>query len=263
MKWTFSATVALLCGLTLAAPAVAQTEISAIDSTLTVTPAVTTDYMFRGISQTRNRPAVQMTLDLEHSSGIYVGAFASNVAFGVPGGISNNSRQELDLLVGYRAAIGDLKLDFGAIYYTYPGYDPQPRSTGAGQFEQNYFEGAIKAAYRLEPLTLVGSVYVSPDFYNESGTGVYIEGGFDIALDFGFSISARLGQQWVQHNDFSESKGNFGNIRDYANYSFSVSHELFAGFMATVGYYATDLDTQDCGSKYCDQRVVATLSRSF
>ncbi|PZW44839.1 uncharacterized protein (TIGR02001 family) [Humitalea rosea] len=264
MKSSIFAVVALACGLGAAAPAMAQTEIAAIDSTLTVTPAITTDYAFRGISQTRNRRAIQLSLDLEHSSGVYVGAFASNANFGVNGAISNNTRQEVDLLAGYRFKVGDLKLDIGGIYYTYPNYSAQPVSTGAGQFEQNYFEGAVKAAYSLEPLTLLAAVYVSPDFFNESGTSVYLEGGVDAALDFGFTFSARIGQQWIQRNNFSTREGNFGGIRDYANYSVSVSHELFAGFMASVGYYNTDLDKADCGgTSYCGQRVIATLSRPF
>jgi hypothetical protein len=48
---------------------------------LTGLGAVASDYLFRGISQTRNNWAVQGTFDLEHESGVYVGAFLTNAKF--------------------------------------------------------------------------------------------------------------------------------------------------------------------------------------
>ncbi len=105
----------------MALPAAAQVNIEALGLTLTATPAAQSDYLFRGISQTRNRPALQLTLDLEHSSGFYIGAFASNVAF-----LGTDARQEIDALAGYRFELATVKFDIGGIYYTYPGYQAQP-----------------------------------------------------------------------------------------------------------------------------------------
>jgi uncharacterized protein (TIGR02001 family) len=45
--------------------------------TIGVTPTISSDYLFRGVSQTRNRPTVQGTIDVQHTTGFYVGAFAS------------------------------------------------------------------------------------------------------------------------------------------------------------------------------------------
>ena len=42
---------------------------------------LTTDYVFRGISQTDEKPAIQGGLDYAHSSGAYAGVWASNVDF--------------------------------------------------------------------------------------------------------------------------------------------------------------------------------------
>ena len=87
--------------------------------TLTTIAAVSNDYLFRGISQTRNNWAVQGTFDLAHESGVYVGAFISNAKFlGVP---TNTTRQELDILAGYRFTVADINIDIGYIAYLYPG----------------------------------------------------------------------------------------------------------------------------------------------
>jgi uncharacterized protein (TIGR02001 family) len=235
----------------------AQTTIEGVGLTIATTPAATTDYVFRGLSQTRGRPAVQLTVDVEHSSGVYVGAFASNVTF--PG---TNARQELDLLAGYRFAVGDLKLDVGAIYYTYPGYDAP-----TGGYELNFLEFALRASYEIAPVKLVGFAAFSPNFTGESGAGYYVEGGFDLALDFGFTLGARAGYQFVERNFASAnaSDGYFG-ASDYANASLTISREIFAGFTGAVTGVVTSLDQDaNCfgGSKVCDNRVILTLSRVF
>jgi uncharacterized protein (TIGR02001 family) len=241
-----------LAGLALATvfamPARAQVRVEALDLTLSATPAVATDYLFRGISQTRNRPAVQGTFEALHDSGAYVGAFLSNVAF-----LGTDARQELDLLAGYRFEAAGINWDIGAIYYSYPGY-----SRPAGAQEIDYVEGAVKASKALDPVTLLGSVFVSPNYFGRSGTGVYLEGGADVALPLGFTASGRIGYQWI------EREPRFGTP-DYLNWSASLSRELVAGVTLAVGYYGTDIGKSRCGGgqKICDDRVMVTLSRKF
>jgi uncharacterized protein (TIGR02001 family) len=241
------ASSAILLG-TLLAPQAAPAQTTVGDLTIAVTPALSTDYLFRGISQTRNRPAAQLTLDVEHSSGVYVGAFASNVTF-----LGTNARQELDLLVGYRFALGPVKLDVGGIYYTYPGYDAPP-----GGLELNYLELALRASYEAEPAKLVGAVFYSPGFQAESGNSLYLEGGVDLKLPYDVTLSGRVGYQWIDRNS------RFGTP-DFLNFGIAATRELAAGVMLSVGYYGTDLSNAECvgGQKICDNRVMATLSRPF
>ncbi|MFC3126547.1 TorF family putative porin [Pseudoroseomonas globiformis] len=216
--------------------------------TLTATPAIASDYLFRGISQTRGRPAMQLTLDLQHESGLYIGAFGTNVAF-----YGSNARQEVDLLAGYRFAVGDASLDLGGIFYTYPGYDaPQ------GGYDYNYFELVAKGSYTLDPVKFLGTAAWSPEFYYESGGAVYLEAGADVTLPLDFTLSGRWGYQFIDRNP------RYG-APDYANWSVAVSREVFAGFMLSVGYYDTSLSKNDCfaGTKLCDARALVMLSRPF
>ena len=242
------AALAMLGLAALATPAAAQMPLGDSGLTLTVTPSLSTDYLFRGISQNRNRPTVQGTIDLQHDSGVYIGAFASNVSF--PG---SNARQELDLAAGYRFALGATTFDLGGIYYTYPGYDAAP-----GAFDYNYVEALAKASYTAGPVKFVGTAAYSPNFYFESGNAVYLEGGADVTLPGDFSLYGRLGYQWIERNP------RYG-APDYANWSVAVSREMVAGITLTVGYYDTSLSKAECfaGTKLCDARAMVTLSRVF
>ena len=249
MKSPLASAAALALGiLPLSLPAAAQTTIESAGLTVTATPAIASDYLFRGISQTRNRPAASLTLDVQHETGLYVGAFVSNVTF--PG---SNARQELDLLASYRFELGSVNLDVGGVFYTYPGYDKP-----AGSYEYNYFEAVAKASYTLDAVKFVGAAAYSPDFYFEAGSAIYLEGGADVSLPLDFTLAGRYGYQWIDKNP------RYG-APDYANWSVALSREVVAGFTLTVGYYDTDLSKAECfaGTKLCDARAMVTLSRAF
>lgn len=85
--------------------------------TLTGNVNLVSDYYFRGLTQTWHNPAIQGGFDFAHSSGFYLGTWASNVS----------SKQyaegtlEWDFYGGYNFELGeDFTLGAGAIYYYYP-----------------------------------------------------------------------------------------------------------------------------------------------
>jgi uncharacterized protein (TIGR02001 family) len=248
IRITSAASLAVAAFLLSSAAASAQMRVEALGLTLTATPAASSDYLFRGISQTRNRPTIQGTVEALHDSGLYVGAFASNVAFA-----GSNARQELDLSAGYRFAALGIAWDIGAVYYSYPGY-----SRPADGYEIDYFEGVLKASRTFDAVTLLGGAYVATDFFGQSGTGLYLEGGADVSLPLGFTASGRFGYQWI------EREPRFGTP-DYATWSASLSREVFAGVTLAAGYYGTDISQSQCSGsqKICDDRVMVTLSRKF
>ena len=76
---------------------------------------VTSNYMWRGMTQTQDDPAIQGGLDYSHDSGVYVGTWASNSKF------ANDSGTELDLYAGYKKELkGGMSYDVGVIKYAYP-----------------------------------------------------------------------------------------------------------------------------------------------
>ena len=254
------AVVALAGAATLLAPApeARALEIPEAGLTVTATPTIASDYLFRGISQTRNNWAYQGTLDVQHGSGVYVGAFLTNAKF--LASPWNATRQELDLLAGYRFDIGPVALDIGYIGYFYPGQDKAP----GGQLNE-YHEFALKASYTIEPVKVMAGFYYSPNFFGRSGDGFYLEGGADVTLPYEFTASARLGYQWIERNAF------FGTP-DYLWYSIGVAREIYWGVTAGVGWYGTSISKRDCapvldratgGQRICDGRVLFTLSKTF
>jgi uncharacterized protein (TIGR02001 family) len=253
MKTTIATASAFALGLSLAAGQAGAFEIESAGLTVGVTPTLSSDYLFRGISQTQNRPAVQGTIDIQHTTGLYVGAFASNVSF-----LGTNARQEIDALAGYRFSIGDLSLDFGGIAYTYPGYDNRP---GSGLYDLQYFELAAKASYAIAaapvPVKFLASVNYSPNYQLESGTGVYIEGGVEFTLPYDLTLAGRAGYQWIQNNPRWGSP-------DFANWNVTLSYKL-ADFVLTAGYFDTNLNRGECfgGQKICEARGMVYLSRTF
>lgn len=237
----------LACGITVAS-ARAQTPIGETGVTVTLTPTLTTDYMFRGLSQTRNRPAAQITAEAAHANGLYVGVFASNFAL-----LGTNGRQEVDVLAGYRFEALGISWDIGAIYYAYPGYDRPP-----GGYNLNYGEIALRASREIAPVKLMAGVFASPNYFTQSGRSLYLEGGLDVTLPLEFVVQGRLGYTTIQRNE------RFGTP-DYLWWSIGVTRPLPGGFSASLGWYDTNVSRADClgGQKICAGRVVFSLSRGF
>jgi len=231
-----------------AMPAAAQVPLG---SGFSVSGSVTgtSDYVARGISQTRARPALQASAELAHESGLYIGTFVSNVAFE-----GTNARQEVDGNLGYRFGLSGFRFDVQGQWYGYPGYDARP-----GQYNLDFGELIARSAYDFERVTLSGLVAWSPNYFFESGTGVRMEGGvawttplWDIVL------SGLVGYQWIERN-------NRIGLPDYFYYGASVSKALGAGFVVAAGVYGTDISQSDCaaGRKICDARVLASLTWRF
>ncbi len=133
---------------------------------------VTSDYVFRGISQSDNDPALQGGVDVAWGI-IYAGIWASRVDFGD----APPANAEVDWYGGikptWNSPLGLMNLDFGAIYYSYPGADP----AAVGLADPNYWE--LKAGYSwsaLHPSLVTGTtVYWSPEYFAHTGSVWTIE----------------------------------------------------------------------------------------
>jgi uncharacterized protein (TIGR02001 family) len=204
--------------------------------------ALTTDYRFRGISQTDRDPAVQGGFDWSHDSGFYLGTWGSNVNFA--------NSLELDYYAGYAGNINDsLAFDVGAIYYDYPG--------GGGNIEFWEVYGGLSGD--LGPVSLSGKVSYSNDYFDSTGTAWYTDLGASYGLPYDISLSGHFGYQTIDKGD------KFGiNSDDYSDWSIGVSRS-FMGVDLDLSYIDTNISKSDCfvGSKDCDSTVVFTVSKSL
>jgi hypothetical protein len=150
-----------------AAPAFAQ-DAEAPDPEVTVTGSatITSDYRFRGISQTDKEMAVQGGLTIAHKSGVYVGTWASNLSgWGTFGG----ANMELDLIAGYKLPLSDnATLDVGLTWYMYPG----------GADKTDFAEPYVKLSGTAGPATLTAGVAYAP---KQEALGRWYETGADAA----------------------------------------------------------------------------------
>jgi len=110
---------------------------------------LTSDYRFRGVSQTDGDMAVQGGFALAHESGVYAGAWGSNLAgWGTFGG----ANMELDLFAGVKFPVGAGTLDTGLVWYMYPG----------GADETDFAELYAKLSGTVGPVSLTAGVAYAP-----------------------------------------------------------------------------------------------------
>ena len=204
---------------------------SAQDAKVTVNAAVTSDYVFRGFSQTNEDPAVQAGVDLTVGS-FYAGAWASNVDFG------DNTEAEIDLYGGFRGEAKGYAWDVGVVTYLYaPGAN--------GDYDYVELKAAVSRA--VGPVTAGAAVYFSPDFFGADEEATYIEGNIAFAPANKWTVSAAVGKQFL---DVST---------DYATWNVGVGYAFTDNLVADVRYHDTDVDNLDI----YDGRVVGTIKVLF
>jgi uncharacterized protein (TIGR02001 family) len=219
------------------------------------TATFATDYVFRGVSQTDNKPAVQGSFNYKHPLGFYVGIWGSNVADYVSKG-----NVELDFYGGYGLELfPSFNLDASIIYYYYPGSGHDP--------DRNYVEGHLGLDYTFKDLPLspkiTGGYNYSPDFYGEDGDGHYVSGRLDLSLPYDFTLYGLVGYQWVE-GDHLTGNGNGENGEngfDYTHWQIGISRPVL-GFVLDLNYQNTD-NANFLGHDIADQRVVFGISRTF
>ena len=147
------------------------------ESPFSATFAVTTDYVFRGVSQTDNEPAFQAGASYSAPFGLYAGVWASNVDFGEGG-----PDYEVDYYVGWNKDLNDSwNLDLGVNRYTYEG-------SSAGYGDIDYNEYIAKVTWS-GPVTVGGILAYADDYSNTGAEEVYagVSASYDIG-DSGFSV---------------------------------------------------------------------------
>lgn len=220
-------------------------------SSVTGSLALTSDYAFRGLTQTNRDPAVQGGIEYASANGFYLGAWGSNISWLSDGQDSVSSSLEVDGTVGFRGSWGEaVSYDVGAIYYWYPGSYP------AGFTDPDTVEGYFSVGWSI--LTLKYSHSFTDLFGIDGSEG---SGYLDLSLSQGFAdkwtFDAHVGRQRV--DSFSEL--------DYTDWSLAISRDLGNGFSAALAYVDTNAE-KDLYTNAFDDYVgkatgILTLSKDF
>ncbi len=212
MKHNIS-TIAAGCGLALfGAATLAQADVEA-------NIGATSNYVWRGATQTDNGAAIQGGLDWAHDSGLYLGTWASNVDFGAGG------ETEWDLYGGYSGSFDNFGYDVGLIYYAYP------RSQDA-----NFAELALTGTYANYE---VGINYTIASDVDDTGAGaeafisgdVYYHVGASFDLTDNFSIGGTIGYYDFEDDGVANTDLSYAHYQvdlnksagDFGDFTFSLS----------------------------------------
>lgn len=210
-----------------AEPAAAPAEAA---SPLSFNLSVTSDYRYRGISQTRLKPAIQGGADYAFASGFYIGTWASTIKWIKDtenlAGTSSGGSVEWDIYGGYKGEIAkDFTYDVGVLRYQYPGNHlaDVPGAANANTTE-------IYGGLTYGPATLKYSHSVTNLFgFSDSKNSSYVDLSATFEVGPAIQLIPHIGYQKVAHN------GNFS----YTDYSFTVGKD-FAGFFVSAAVVGAD-----------------------
>jgi len=233
---------------TLIAAAVATVSLPAL-AEISGNVALTTDYRFRGWSQTTSDPAVQGGFDYNHDSGFYVGTWGSNVEFA--------GSLELDYYAGFANDINDsIGYDVGVIYYDYPGGD-------LGGVDPEFWEVYGGLSGDLGPVSLSGTISYSDDYFGETGKAWYYDLVASYGLPYDISLNAHFCYQTIDDGSIKDD-GFFSSDEDsYKDWSIGVTKTMW-DLDFDLSYIDTNLSDSDCfGNNVCDSTVVFSISKSL
>lgn len=226
---------------------------------------LTSDYRFRGISNSDRDAAIQGWVQYDHESGFFANIWSSSIDFNDQA--TYDSNVEVDLTAGYNHAFSEQTTGtIKALYYWYPDADAP-----AGFNDYDYFELAASVSHDFGKASVSGEIAWSPDFFAETGDGVSIKGGVSVPVmdKFAFmgplSVSGNVGYQWIDNN-ISTPPGlvGFYGTPDYLYYDLGASVE-WEIFVVDVRWIGTDLSKGECfgGTDLCEDGIVLSLTANL
>jgi uncharacterized protein (TIGR02001 family) len=210
-----------------------------------------TNYIWRGISQTRNDGAVQGGLDLTHSSGFYAGAWMSGVDFK----LADQANTELDTYVGYGFTAGDFAFDLKYVDYHYASKDSLDFSEVHGHVSA--YGVTVGADYSNDtPVTGASTATV------DSSSAFHYYGSYSHALPEDITAAVTVGEY-----DYKDDAWVGGTDSKYTYYSVGLNKTMW-GVNFGLAYTDSNIDANNCttfmgSNDYCGDSFVASAVKTF
>ncbi|HXZ67478.1 MAG TPA: TorF family putative porin [Alphaproteobacteria bacterium] len=197
---------------------------------------LTTDYVFRGVSQTGRGIAIQGGFDAS-DGWAYVGTWASNVDFGAA---APDANLELDLYGGIRPEIGATTFDFGFIYYKYPN------ARSSDHLDYYEFYGGVAEDFHF--VQVAAKIFYTPNNTLDSKEALYYQGNATVPVTKELSVNGHVGHYAFDRNDLAGP--------DYTDWTIGLQYTW--GPVTIGGTYG---DTDRKGAK--DDEGWLTVSHTF
>ena len=214
------------------------------DNVISYNVALTSDYRYRGVSQTRLKPAISGGADYTNNpTGLYVGTWLSSIKWIKDGGCDTNF--EWDVYGGKRGEFGNgFSYDVGGLYYFYPS---NGLSTNANTFELygQLGYGPLYVKYSHSTTNLFG--------VDDSKNSGYLDVGANVEVHDGYILNLHVGRQKVEHHDdLSYNDFKIGVTKD-----FGVVTASLAAVKANIDSFAPN------GKNLAKTGLVLTVSKTF
>ncbi len=183
--------------------------------------AITSNYIWRGITQSDDSPAVSAGIDYAHPGGFFAGLWTSSIS-GKPtvsGSVGNgepppeevNGEYELDLYAGYRWALRPVAIEAGYITYIYPRGDVVDLGTGRTKpntdNSEDFQEVYLGASYKL----VRANVYYSDNYRNTGEISRYVALEADIPLQRDLALGLHWG--YMKSGAIDDTQNRLGDYR--------------------------------------------------
>jgi uncharacterized protein (TIGR02001 family) len=242
----------LLAGTALsAAPAFAQDAEAPKEITITGNVALTSDYRFRGVSQSAGDIAIQGGITVSHASGFYIATWASSI-----GNTATYGHTELDLFGGWTGEVTPgLTLDAGLLYYAYPNGHLgdaeffEPYASVSGQAGPAKVKVGMNYAWDQKGLLNYAG--------NKKSDNLYVYGNVDIGIpSTPLTVSGHLG-----YTDGVLAPSYYTTVdRTGFDWSIGASATIYGPLSLGVSYIGVTGPSVD---SYTNDTVVATLTATF
>ena len=240
----------LLGGASGASPALAQDTGNAGITSANLT--IASQYRYRGLMQTNNKPALQGGFDYSHPSGLYLGNWNSSISWLGDGNDAVSAPIEMDFYGGYKGKLGEhLDLDLGVLQYYYPGDYPsnytRPHTT---ELYAGLGHGPVTFKISHSLTNLFGFAHSRNSQYYD------LSGNFNTGI-WGLTLNLHAGYQYVR------------NVEDasYWDWKAGLTKTFGTGWSAALAYIDTNarrrVYTNTDGRDMGRGTVLATLTRTF
>jgi uncharacterized protein (TIGR02001 family) len=199
----------------------------------------TSNYVWRGVTQTDDQAAISGGLDYAHDSGFYAGTWASNVDFG------DDATAEVDLYGGFANEVSGLGYDVGVIHYMYPGEEYDFTEVYAS-LSYSLFTAGVNYIVDSE----IDDDSGSNETFIEGDTYYYVGASYEIAPTW--TIGATAG-----YYDFDDD-GVASTDTSYAHYQFDIGKGA-----GDFGDFTFSVSTADEESGDENTKVFVSWAKTF
>lgn len=193
---------------------------------------LTSDYLFRGITQSNHQPSVWGRAELRYNFDSnwqgYIGTSGESIKFSPNYFPVGSPAMELDGDAGIRGTFDKFAFDLGAIVYGYPDSPTGVKIVPAGPIglsprNPTFVEIYFKPTYTFNDMLTVGmNEFYSPSYLDSGAWDDYLSGTAKVTLPgnlSAFSISGEVGYQWLGKVDSVYINNNFNPTYQYVGYA--------------------------------------------